>query len=88
MDFSQVSENILPPDQRRAIEQTKFAYSPLGKAFGKQTKKIEDQSKNQLKAIEDHGKQLVESNELINKDFNINRDSMPFDEQKKYLMDL
>ena len=26
-------EEILPHDQRRVIEQTKFAYSPLGKAF-------------------------------------------------------
>ena len=29
-------EEILPPDQRRVIEQAKFAYSPLGKAFEKQ----------------------------------------------------
>ena len=28
------------------IEQTKFTYSPLGKALGKQTKAIEDQGKN------------------------------------------
>ena len=34
---------ILPPDQRRVIEQAKFAYSPLGKAFEKQTKAIEEQ---------------------------------------------
>ena len=39
------SEKILPPDQRRGIEQAKFAYSPLGKAFEKQTKTIEDQCK-------------------------------------------
>ena len=32
-------EEMLPPDQRRVIEQTKFAYSPLGKAFEKQTEK-------------------------------------------------
>ena len=34
-------EEILPPDQRRVIEQAKFTYSPLGKAFKKQTKTIE-----------------------------------------------
>ena len=56
-------EEILPPDQRRVIEQAEFTYSPLGKAFEKQTKTIEEQGKK--KAIENHGKQLVESNELI-----------------------
>ena len=30
----------LPPDQRKVIEQAKFTYSPLGKAFEKQTKTI------------------------------------------------
>ena len=58
-------EEILPPDQRRMIKQAKFAYSPLGKAFEKQTKTIEDQGKKQIKAIEDHEKQLAESNELF-----------------------
>ena len=36
-------EEILPSDQRRVIEQAKFKYSPLGRAFEKQTKTIEDQ---------------------------------------------
>ena len=36
-------EEILPLDQRRMIEQAKFTYSSLGKAFEKQTKTIEDQ---------------------------------------------
>ena len=31
-------EEILLPDHRRMIEQTKFTYSPLGKAFEKQNK--------------------------------------------------
>ena len=34
---------ILPLVQRRGIEQAKFAYSPLSKAFEKQIKTIEDQ---------------------------------------------
>ena len=34
-------EEILPPDQRRITEQAKFTYSPLGRAFEKQTKAIE-----------------------------------------------
>ena len=66
-------KKILPTDQRRVIEQAKFAYSPLGNAFEKQTKKIEDQGKKQIKVFEDHGKQLAESNELITKDVNSDR---------------
>ena len=38
-------EQILPLDQRRVIEQAKFAYSQLGNAFEKQTKTIEEQRK-------------------------------------------
>ena len=32
-------EEILPSNQRQVIEQAKFAYSPLGKAFEKKQKK-------------------------------------------------
>ena len=35
------------------------------KALEKQTITIEDQGKKQIKAIEDHGKQLVDYNKLI-----------------------
>ena len=38
--------------------------------------------------IEDHGKQMVEFNKLIKKDFNIDRDNIPLEEQKKNLMNL
>ena len=31
-------EEILPPDQRRVIEQAKFTYSPLGKALKNEQK--------------------------------------------------
>ena len=41
-------EEILPSNQQQMIEQTKFTYFPLGKAFEKQTKTIEDQGKNKL----------------------------------------
>ena len=51
-------EKILPPDQRRVIEQAKFAYSPLGEAFEKQTKTIVDQGQKQIKAIKHNKKQL------------------------------
>ena len=36
-------EEILPPDQRRLIEEAKFTYSLLGKAFEKQAKTMEQQ---------------------------------------------
>ena len=49
------------------IEQAKFMYSPLGRAFEKQTKMIEEQGRKQIEAIEEHGKQLVKSNALIKK---------------------
>ena len=38
-------KEILPSDQSRIIEQAKFIHSPLGKAFEKQIKIIEDQGK-------------------------------------------
>ena len=47
------SKEILPSNQRQTIEQAKFAYSPLVKAFEKQTKTIEDQGKKQIDALKD-----------------------------------
>ena len=46
-------EEILPSNQRQIIEQAQFTYSPLGKAFDKQIKTIEDQGEKQIKAIKD-----------------------------------
>ena len=46
-------EEILPSNQQQIIEQAKFTCSPLGKAFEKQTKTIEDQGEKQIKAIQD-----------------------------------
>ena len=45
-------EETLPSNQQQIIEQAKFTYSPLGKAFEKQTKTIEDQGKKQLDTLE------------------------------------
>ena len=36
---------MLPSNQQQIIEQAKFTYSPLGKAFQKQMKAILDQAK-------------------------------------------
>ena len=55
-------EDILPSNQQQIIEQAKFTYSPLGKAFEKQIKTIEDQGQKQIDALEnlkDQNKQLV-----------------------------
>ena len=42
------------------MEQAKFTYYLLGKAFEMQIKKIEHQVEKQIKTLEEHGKQLVE----------------------------
>ena len=42
-------EELLPSNQQQIIDQAKFSYSPLGKAFQKQTKMIEDQGEKQIK---------------------------------------
>ena len=48
-------EEILPSNQKQMIQQAKFTYSPLGKAFEKQIKTIEDQGEKQIKAIQNQG---------------------------------
>ena len=48
----------MPSYQSRIIEQAKFTYSPLGKAFEKQIKAIEDQGKKQIYAITNQNKRL------------------------------
>ena len=44
-------EEILPSNQQQIIEQAKFTYSPLVKAFEKQTKTIDDQGEKQVNAL-------------------------------------
>ena len=48
-------EDILPSNQQQIIEQARFHYSPLGKAFEKQINTIENQGEKQIKAILDQG---------------------------------
>ena len=45
-------EDILPSNQQQVIEQATFTYSPLGKAFERQIKTIQDQGKKQVDALE------------------------------------
>ena len=75
-------EEILPSNQRQIIEEAKFTYSPLGKAFEKQTKTIEDQGKKQVKAIQDN-KQLVN----INNDDDY-KDKLLHSEERKIFKDI
>ena len=44
-------EDTLSSNQQQIIEQAKFTYSPLGKAFEKQIKTIEGQGKKQVDAL-------------------------------------
>ena len=44
-------EEILPSNQQQIIEQAKYTYPPLGKAFEKQIKTIEDHGKKQIDAL-------------------------------------
>ena len=41
----------LPSNQQQIIEQAKFNYSLLGKAFEKQTKTIEEKGQKQVKTL-------------------------------------
>ena len=55
-------KKILPSIQQQIIEQDKFTYFPLRKAFEKQIIAIEDQGERQakvLKDLKDHNKQLA-----------------------------
>ena len=45
-------EDILPSNQQQIIEQARFTYSDLEKAFEKQIKTIEDQGEKQVDALE------------------------------------
>ena len=76
-------EDILLSNQQLIVEQAKCTYSPLGKAFEKQIKTIEDQGKEQVDALEklkpkeqtiliedkytNHSKATIIFNDLINK---------------------
>ena len=63
-------EEILPSNQTQIIEQAKSTYSPLRKVLEKQTKKIVEQPKRQIKTIEDQGgKQMKARENIVGKNF-------------------
>ena len=82
-------EEILPSNQQQIIEQAKFTYSPLGKAFEKQTKSIEDQGKKQvdaLKSLKPSDKELTPIKDFIpeeNQNPEINNEMKRIEEEEK-----
>ena len=48
-------QEVLPSNRQQIIEQANFTYFPLGKAFEKKIKTIEDQEEKQIKAIRNQG---------------------------------
>ena len=60
MNILQVKK-ILPLGHKRVIEQAKFTYSSLSKAFEKQRKAIEEQREKQIKTIEDKTEKQIKT---------------------------
>ena len=60
-------EEVLPSNKQQIIEQAKFEYFPLGKAFEKQIKTIEDQGEKQIKTIQSNKQQLISDDDYNNK---------------------
>ena len=73
-------EDILPSNQQQIIEQARFTYSPLGKAFEKQTKTIEDQRQKQVEALN-----TLKSNNQLTIEAVIPKNALNNDEAKKEL---
>ena len=72
-------EDILPSTQQQIIEQTKFTYSPLGKAFDKQIKTIEDQGKKHVDALNN----LKSDNKITIKKYIYDPNDTPFISRQK-----
>ena len=68
-------EEILSSNQKQIIEQAKFTYSPLERAFEKQIKTIEDQGKKQVEALKDL-KQKEQTKKIEGKSDNKNNQSI------------
>ena len=60
-------QDILPSNKQQIIEQAKFTSSPLGKAFEKQIKTIQDKCKKQADALENLELKAIESGSNNNK---------------------
>ena len=71
-------EDILPSNQQQIIQQARFTYSSLGKAFEKQIKTIEDRGQKQVEALNT----LKSNNQLAIEDL-IPKNALNNDEAKK-----
>ena len=71
---------MLPFNQQQIIEQARFTYSPLGKAFEKQIKSIEDQGEKQIEALN-----TFKSNNQLTIEDVIPKNPLNNDEAKKEL---
>ena len=79
------SEDILPSSQQQIIQQARFTYSPLGKAFDKQIKTIKNQEKKQVDALNT----LKSDNKITIRKYIYDPKDTPFiSKQKKYLLNL
>ena len=74
-------EDILPSTQQQIIEQTKFTFSPLGRAFDKQIKTIEDQGKKQVNALNT----LKSDNKITIKKYTYDPNHSPFISKQKQI---
>ena len=72
-------EDILPSTQQQIIEQTKFTYSPLGGAFDKHIKIIEDQGKKHFDALNT----LKSDNKITTKKYTYDPNDTPFISKQK-----
>ena len=72
-------EDILPSTQQQIMEQTKFMYSPFGKAFDKQIKTIEDQGKKQVDALNT----LKSDNKTTIEKYRYDSEDIPFISKQK-----
>ena len=75
------SEDILPSNQQQIIEQARFTYSPLGKAFEKQIKN-NWRSRRKTKAIQDQGQLKTKNMITMLKILHLSQS------KKKYLINL
>ena len=78
-------EDILLSNQQQIIEQAKFTYFPLGKAFKKQIKTIAAEGEKQVKAIQKYAYD-TEDTPLISKQKEIFNELV--DERRKKITDL
>ena len=69
----------MPSNQQEIIEQAKFTYSPLGKAFEKQTKTIEDQTK----IIKDKKEKTKETKKQLDKHSDIKKYNLSINKQRE-----